>query len=127
MKSKKMLVLVLTIAFFVGSVGLGVHLLHKEAKATTSFTVFVHDAEEDPVEDLFITIEFYNGENWVHNDVLTWAETGVYTYSWEEPEEFTTWEAEIITANVWAVNPSSNPAIATDQCTWFAWEVLDGR
>ena len=41
MKCKKMMVVILTIVFFVGGVGFGVHLLNKEAKAVTWHTIIV--------------------------------------------------------------------------------------
>lgn len=127
MKSRKMLVLILTVVFFVGSVGLGIHILHKDAKANAGITVWCHDNLDDPVEDVVISCEVWNDEPRLIG--FTWemefTGTGVYYFEPEgvDQEDISVWIVEILDGAT-PSNPSWNPVNSTGQSLWLDWEVV---
>ncbi len=89
MKSKKMLVLVLTICLFVGGVSLGIHLLHKDAHAVATYIIDCSFQGGGGAEGVGVRITI-DGEGSFQGYT---DENGLYTKAIGEPAE---WTSEMI-------------------------------
>ncbi len=123
MKRKKMLVVVLMIAFFVGSVGLGVHLLYKDAKAENILTCFCF--ENGGVEELILHCHFFR-EGQPVDGAGPMEENGGGFYEYDGPpvSTYDSWDISIeLGADPW--DPLDNPHEMPFTQSHLNWEVRE--
>jgi len=86
---KKTIIVILTLAFMAGSVGLGIHLLHKGALAIQTYQVYIEWEEDEewvPLEDATVRFCFWDPllEEW--SEWIDATETDPGLYKLNQPE-----------------------------------------
>jgi len=81
---KKVLVAVLMLALLASGVGLGIHLLHKDALAQVHYTVDIFDLTvEDGLEGATVWFSFDDRDNWLPTVELGGGLYEYITLGWE--------------------------------------------
>ena len=124
MKSKKMLVLVLAIVFFAGSIGLGVHTLHKKAYANNYVSCYVNDGEDGVYVEHMLHIHFYLDDQLVVADEMDLGGTCYFYDEAPDQTEYDRWDIEIIPNFGWAPDaPLMSPHDMQPSQTFLEWVV----
>jgi len=111
------------------AVGIGVHVLYKEARAATSYTVDITD-DGDPVVVMLNVTVFWEDEFGLDIDEVGMIHTGNGQYKGETEltqSQFTTWRVHIGDEDIVAIEPPTNPALQSNTITHFDWDVEDNR
>ena len=123
--SKKLLTLILTLALLASGIGLGIHLLHKEALAQVQYLVEVFDETPGEQQMLFgatIMMLFDPMEGWIEADEL---QEGKYEVIRDDAESL--WKIRIdFPENYTGANPAGNPIDGTPSLAyqwWAVWEI----
>jgi len=103
------------VALFAGAVGVGVHVLNKEARAWTNHVVWVFDTEDNPRPVISVTISVKTGINpevWSDLNDVTDA-TGKIAFNISANTTATFWKAQVTDWNNWAprLDIQDNPAV----------------
>lgn len=121
MKSKKLLVLVLMLAFVAGSIGLG----FKDAYAV-EYSVYVYYIENDvemPVNDADIRFSWMSDQEWSNWIPADNVANGIYT--WDSPAEFygDPWRIRLNNGDWDPVTPGTREYLCPVSMIHIDWEV----
>lgn len=117
---KRTIVAILALAFITGAVGLGVHLMHRDAFAQVFYQVYVYQIVDEvpiPVDDAELTADF--GVGWEEPDL-----EGDGYYKWLR-NVVDDWDAQIGNEGVWiGVDPPGLFWVNIDGTQFYVeWEV----
>ena len=97
MKGKKLLISILSVLFILTAVGLGIHVLHKEALANTIVTCYAFDVFNQDVEGLELHVHFRLNGNDVDADIMNDDGDGNYSYdTFLDVPEYDYWDIELV-------------------------------
>ncbi len=127
--TKRILAAMIAVACFATTVGIGVHILHKDARADTAYTVYITE-DDEPVEGLTVWIQWRDdgGGGWEETETDENA-PGFYKATTDLTEaqvyDWVIWiiEAEDLTFN----NPSVHPTSVLLPTKHLDWDVEDNR
>ena len=122
---RKVLVVVLSLALLAGGVGLGIHLLHKEALAGVTYSVtimvIIDEVNFEPLEGATVHMRFFESGGWSEWYPTTYIGEGLYQYTHTCPT-YLDWQVWIEEPEVDPEVPDENPCDG-DPALWFRWEV----
>ena len=122
--NKKLFAVVLTLALIAGGVGLGIHLLHKQALAEVVYTVEIWDNTEPPgewLDDGTVFFSFDERENWV---AAVWVGGGEYEYERENGAESWWIRLDEPPLDVPECDPNQNPFEGSASSGYQFWVIV---
>ena len=124
---RKFIVVFLAVALLAGMVGLGIHLLHKDARAYQVYYVWLwHDVggEQVGAAGAGLDYRFMPDQEWGGWDDATedGGLDGLFKFVYEDEGQPTAWSAEI-TGGLWVgVDPEGTYTAQWGDVTYFEWE-----
>lgn len=129
---KKFIAVVVALALVVGAVGIGVHVMNREAQAVLTYSVLLLENEwggnEGPVpvgpySGATVEMRFLVDLQWTD-----WIPASEYTsggrYYVNRPVASTTWMVRITEPNIDPLQPGENPCTRTGTLTSFEWDFI---
>ena len=126
--SKKLLTIVLMLALLAGVVAVGIHVLHKDALASTKYQVYIYmDPPEAPridLEDGIVKMKFEILGEWTDWVIAINEGDGIYSRMLSYyPSQIYHWQVVVSSPEDFdPVDPPSNPVTHEGNVTSFSWE-----
>ncbi len=124
--NRKVLTVFLMLTLLAGGVGLGIHLLHKDALADTAYTVQIYwldeFARDHPLENATVLMSFFVNEVWSDWEEADELDVGKYRII-REGDDFENWQVWIFEPNVDPAFPGENPCLGYSS-GYFVWRVF---
>ncbi len=125
---RRTVALALTVALVLGGVGLGIHLLHREALAQVAYIVTIkwtddiEQPEFDPLIGADVEMNFKSNGGWSGWLQATDLEDGRYKV--QRQEEADEWKVRIVDPDIVPLNPNTNPCYGPATAYTFEWFVF---
>ena len=122
--NRKFLVVILTVALFLGAVVFGVHLMHKDALANTLVTCHLYDLNGDIDVDGILYVHFWLLDVDAGNGQMNNLGDGDYSYTGPPQSQYDKWDITI-EIDYDPVDPASTPHLMVSSITHLEWEAVE--
>ena len=122
--TRKLLFVILSLALLTGSVGLGIHLLHKDALANITYSVDPIWMVDNQVTFFWewghVYMRFFKNEQWSTRHVANDEGDGVYSYTCAIACE--EWQVWVMDSRFDPDTPPTNPCTVDGDVISFDWQ-----